>query len=132
MHSPGSWITGIIRPSKSHEGHWKFLLTDLCDDPSIIAGSLLGLLLSWFCYRLYYPPLTHHLAHKPYSPRIPESEDSYGTQASEDRYSPEHEGPEGTLKRPSDGTGQGPIAGIALREANNRSRDSYGDLEAGR
>ena len=99
---------------------------------SIIAGSLLGLAFAWFSYRLYYPPLTHDMAHKPYSPRIPEAEDTYGTQASEDRYSPALEGPEGTLKRPNDGTGQGGMGGIALRDANNRSRDSYGDLESGR
>jgi hypothetical protein len=69
------------------------------------------------------------MAHKPYSPRIPEAEE---TQAIDDRYSPALEGPEGTLKRPSDGTGQGAIGSIALRDASTRSRDSYGDLESGR
>lgn len=36
----------------------------------VLVGSLLGLFLAWFSYRQYYPPLTHPLSHRPYSPRI--------------------------------------------------------------
>ncbi|PWZ02492.1 acid phosphatase/Vanadium-dependent haloperoxidase [Testicularia cyperi] len=37
----------------------------------VIAGGLLGILISYWIYRLYYPPLSHPQCHKPYSPRIP-------------------------------------------------------------
>lgn len=37
----------------------------------VIAGSLLGLIIAYWSYKLYYPPLAHRQSHKPYSPRIP-------------------------------------------------------------
>lgn len=56
----------------------------------VIAGSLLGLVVAYWSYKLYYPPLGHAQSHKPYSPRIPNehlagaSEDAY-TEHSEQR-----------------------------------------------
>ncbi|KZT58537.1 PAP2-domain-containing protein, partial [Calocera cornea HHB12733] len=37
----------------------------------VVVGSAVGWLMSWFVYRLYYPPLTSPHASKPYAPRIP-------------------------------------------------------------
>lgn len=37
----------------------------------VIAGSLLGLLIAYASYRLYYPPLSHPRCHLPYAPRVP-------------------------------------------------------------
>lgn len=108
---------------------------------SVIAGSLLGLFTAHFSYRIYYPPLNHAMAHKPYAPRIPESPDYLGQHDDVDIHdaydqgSPE--GPEGTLKRPANGIGQGP-AGIALQNPNatgiggSRTTHGYMDLESGR
>ncbi|KAL0071474.1 hypothetical protein AAF712_001331 [Marasmius tenuissimus] len=36
----------------------------------VFIGSLLGTVMSYFAYRQYYPPLSHEMSHKPYSPRI--------------------------------------------------------------
>ena len=46
-----------------------FILLDHWHD--ILIGSLLGLLMSFFAYRQYYPSLAAPFSHKPYSPRIP-------------------------------------------------------------
>jgi diacylglycerol diphosphate phosphatase/phosphatidate phosphatase len=43
----------------------------------IVVGSLVGLLLSYFSYRQYFPSLASPLSHRPYSPRI-EREDESG------------------------------------------------------
>ncbi|SPO28975.1 related to DPP1 - diacylglycerol pyrophosphate phosphatase [Ustilago trichophora] len=37
----------------------------------VLAGGLLGLVIAYWSYKLYYPPLGHAQSHKPYSPRIP-------------------------------------------------------------
>lgn len=37
----------------------------------VIAGGLLGLVVAYWSYKLYYPALGHAQSHKPYSPRIP-------------------------------------------------------------
>jgi hypothetical protein len=85
---------------------------------------------AWFSYRLYYPPLTHEQAHKPYAPRIPE--DEY-TDSFDDREGSET-GVEGTIKRPAGGVGQGAI-GAGVRnsgsEGSGSSRDGYRDVELG-
>ena len=36
----------------------------------VVAGSILGLIVSYFCYRQFYPSLGSALAHRPYAPRI--------------------------------------------------------------
>jgi len=110
----------------------------------VIAGSLLGLLTAHFSYRIYYPPLNHLMAHKPYAPRIPEVVDYDSEQHGvdiEDAYddgSPE--GPEGTLKRPDNGSGQGPpgialqgqVQGIGGSGSLRGTNRGYADLESGR
>ena len=37
----------------------------------VIAGSLLGLTIAYWSYKLYYPALSYRESHKPFSPRIP-------------------------------------------------------------
>ncbi|KAG8987421.1 hypothetical protein FRB90_003352 [Tulasnella sp. 427] len=36
----------------------------------VLVGSVVGLAISHYAYRQYFPPLTHPLCHRPYSPRI--------------------------------------------------------------
>lgn len=94
---------------------------------SVIAGSLLGMAIAWFSYRLYYPPLSHPKAHKPYSPRIPDTENT----AIDDDYEHAHsdEGPDGTVKRPAGGVGQAPP--IAMHPAERSNTGSpYRDVES--
>ncbi|GAC99833.1 hypothetical protein PHSY_007436 [Pseudozyma hubeiensis SY62] len=55
----------------------------------VIAGALLGLVVAYWSYKLYYPALGHSQSHKPYSPRIP-AEHLSG--ASEHRYADQEEG----------------------------------------
>lgn len=127
-HTIKAWITVI-----PFTGAALIALTRVTDyrhhATDIIAGSLLGLGLSYFSYRLYYPPLHHPMAHKAYSPRIPAEEEPKDGDVfadHEDHAYAGHEyeeGPEGTLRRPVDGTGQGPP--IPLRTASrNGSRNS--------
>jgi diacylglycerol diphosphate phosphatase/phosphatidate phosphatase len=42
----------------------------------IVVGSAVGLLLSYFSYRQYYPSLGSPLSHRPYAPRIESEEES--------------------------------------------------------
>lgn len=156
-HTIKAWITVI-----PFTGAALIALTRVTDyrhhATDIIAGSLLGLGLSYFSYRLYYPPLHHPMAHKAYSPRIPADEDMKDTLGEDDdveeaypeerraspndarRYNVRHndssdeyaEGPEGTLKRPAGGVGQGPPiplrASSSMRTgspANSRSTGYY-------
>ncbi|KAH6918960.1 phosphatidic acid phosphatase type 2 domain-containing protein 1A [Coprinopsis sp. MPI-PUGE-AT-0042] len=44
----------------------------------VIVGSFLGILMSFFAYRQYYPPLTSEVSHRPYSPRIKDDSDLSG------------------------------------------------------
>lgn len=41
----------------------------------VIAGSIIGIVSAWFAYRQFYPPLSHHQAYKPYSPRVPKDDE---------------------------------------------------------
>lgn len=44
----------------------------------VLVGSLLGLIMSFFAYRQYYPPLSSPRAHRPFSPRIGRERDERG------------------------------------------------------
>jgi len=127
-HTIKAWITLI-----PFTGAALIALTRVTDyrhhATDIIAGSLLGLGLAYFSYRLYYPPLEHPMAHKAYSPRIPaeeEAKESDNVYGDEEAYRGEdyEEGPEGTLRRPVDGTGQGPP--IPLRTASRNGSPNVG------
>ncbi|GJN91328.1 hypothetical protein Rhopal_004349-T1 [Rhodotorula paludigena] len=66
----------------------------------VIAGSILGIVISWMTYHLYYPSLWSPQCHLPYSPRIPPTLPS-------DQLDSE---PEGTARRPrGDGRGHGAV-----------------------
>lgn len=132
-HTIKAWITLI-----PFTGAALIALTRVTDyrhhATDIIAGSLLGLGLAYFSYRLYYPPLHHTMAHKAYSPRIPPDEESkdgpeqvYGDEEDIVGYNGEdcEEGPEGTLRRPANGRGQGPAIPLRTSPSLNRGRDRY-------
>ncbi|SJX64521.1 related to DPP1-diacylglycerol pyrophosphate phosphatase [Sporisorium reilianum f. sp. reilianum] len=69
-HAVSAWLCGIplmaatlIAVSRTMD--YRHHATD------VIAGALLGLVIAYWSYKLYYPALSHRLSHKPYSPRIP-------------------------------------------------------------
>lgn len=89
---------------------------------SIIAGSLLGMIIAHFSYRLYYPSLADTLAHRPYAPRIAEDrEDEIDERDDEafmgEPYTDNRIGPEGTVRRPG-GKGQDSSAALPLHGQN--------------
>jgi len=62
----GASLVAISR-SMDYRHHWQ----------DILVGSIVGLVLSYFSYRQYFPSLASSLSHRPYSPRI-EREDGSG------------------------------------------------------
>ena len=55
-----------ISRSMDYRHHWH----------DILVGSSLGVVVSFFAYRQYYPSLASDLCHRPYSPRIKDPEDA--------------------------------------------------------
>lgn len=60
----GAAMVAISR-SMDYRHHWH----------DIVVGSALGIFMSFFAYRQYYPPLTSEVSHRPYSPRIKDDSD---------------------------------------------------------
>ncbi|EPQ58178.1 PAP2-domain-containing protein [Gloeophyllum trabeum ATCC 11539] len=68
-HAPKAWISlaplagaamVAISRTMDYRHHWQ----------DVLVGSILGLVMSYFSYRQYYPPLSSEFSHRPYSPRI--------------------------------------------------------------
>ncbi|KAH9812694.1 phosphatidic acid phosphatase type 2/haloperoxidase [Melampsora americana] len=55
----GAALISISR-TMDYRHHWQ----------DVFVGGLLGMLVAWFGYRMYYPSLSTEDAHKPYSPRL--------------------------------------------------------------
>lgn len=55
----GAALISISR-TMDYRHHWQ----------DVLVGGLLGMLIAWFGYRMYYPSLSTEEAHKPYSPRL--------------------------------------------------------------
>ncbi|KAH7914956.1 PAP2-domain-containing protein [Hygrophoropsis aurantiaca] len=55
----GATLVAISRTMDSRH-HWQ----------DVIAGSILGLVVSYFAYRQYFPSLASPVSHRPYSPRV--------------------------------------------------------------
>ncbi|KAJ2917230.1 hypothetical protein MD484_g3178, partial [Candolleomyces efflorescens] len=66
----GAALVAISR-SMDYRHHWH----------DILVGSILGVILSFFAYRQYYPSLSSELSHRPYSPRIKSDDDDEPTAA---------------------------------------------------
>ncbi|RXW21001.1 hypothetical protein EST38_g4851 [Candolleomyces aberdarensis] len=66
----GAALVAISR-SMDYRHHWH----------DILVGSILGVILSFFAYRQYYPSLSSEVSHRPYSPRIKSDEDDGPTAA---------------------------------------------------
>ncbi|KAF6764843.1 phosphatidic acid phosphatase type 2/haloperoxidase [Ephemerocybe angulata] len=62
-----------ISRSMDYRHHWH----------DILVGSVLGVVLSFFAYRQYYPSLSSELSHRPYSPRIKDAEEEAALAAGE-------------------------------------------------
>ncbi|KAJ1310298.1 hypothetical protein OPQ81_007038 [Rhizoctonia solani] len=56
----GALLVAISR-TMDYRHHWQ----------DVLVGSIVGLVLSYFSYRQYYPSLASPFSHRPYSPRIP-------------------------------------------------------------
>ena len=56
----------------------------------VLAGSILGLVMSYFAYRQYYPHLASRYSHRPYLPRFKSPQDSMTL--------PLHRNPEGSSR----------------------------------
>lgn len=61
-------IQAVCRDAKPMTDHWH----------DVMAGSILGLIFSYFAYRQYYPSLEDHKAHLPYTTRFEEPVDDMG------------------------------------------------------
>lgn len=68
-YAPKAWISLVplsgaalvaISRTMDYRHHWH----------DVTVGSILGLIVSYFAYRQYYPSLSDELSHRPYSPRI--------------------------------------------------------------
>ncbi|CEL52320.1 Diacylglycerol pyrophosphate phosphatase 1 OS=Saccharomyces cerevisiae (strain ATCC 204508 / S288c) GN=DPP1 PE=1 SV=1 [Rhizoctonia solani AG-1 IB] len=59
----GALLVAISR-TMDYRHHWQ----------DVLIGSIVGLVLSYFSYRQYYPSLASPFSHRPYSPRIPRYE----------------------------------------------------------
>ncbi|CAE6425977.1 unnamed protein product [Rhizoctonia solani] len=59
----GALLVAISR-TMDYRHHWQ----------DVFIGSIVGLVLSYFSYRQYYPSLASPFSHRPYSPRIPRYE----------------------------------------------------------
>ncbi|KAI0046682.1 PAP2-domain-containing protein [Auriscalpium vulgare] len=55
----GAALVAISR-TEDYRHHWQ----------DVFVGSLLGIVVAYFSYRQYYPPLSSELSHRPYAPRI--------------------------------------------------------------
>jgi diacylglycerol diphosphate phosphatase / phosphatidate phosphatase len=130
------------------------LQTDHWQD--VLVGSALGLVMSYFCYRQYFPKLTSRLSHRPYAPRhtldnpLQEIEHEDETRrhlrsrsdASPDNHNPHRETADGRGSEPyrdgSDGSddelhGMVPRTGAQdLTETWQDGRGKISDVEAGR
>ncbi|KAG8722401.1 hypothetical protein FRC08_002882 [Ceratobasidium sp. 394] len=71
----GALLVAISR-TMDYRHHWH----------DVLIGSLVGLALSYFSYRQYYPSLASPFSHRPYSPRIPRyQQDQAGIPSSDDK-----------------------------------------------
>ncbi|KAH7924588.1 PAP2-domain-containing protein [Leucogyrophana mollusca] len=60
----GATLVAISR-TMDYRHHWQ----------DVIGGSILGLVVSFFAYRQYFPSLASPMSHRPYSPRVPRDEE---------------------------------------------------------
>ncbi|KAL8293650.1 hypothetical protein RQP46_000351 [Phenoliferia psychrophenolica] len=72
----------------------------------VLIGGILGLLIAYFTYSLYYPPLGSHKAHLPYSPRIARQAPN-SAELPMNHHSSDADVPAGTVPRPVGGHGVG-------------------------
>jgi hypothetical protein len=77
LQSRAPWITAVSpadsSPTSSILSFFSCLIIrDHWQD--VLAGSILGTVISYFAYRQYYPSLASEVSHRPYAPRIPREE----------------------------------------------------------
>ncbi|KZT26258.1 PAP2-domain-containing protein [Neolentinus lepideus HHB14362 ss-1] len=60
----GATMVAISR-TMDYRHHWQ----------DVLVGAILGLTMSYFSYRQYYPPLSSQFSHRPYSPRVQQDTD---------------------------------------------------------
>jgi diacylglycerol diphosphate phosphatase/phosphatidate phosphatase len=91
----------------------------------VLAGSILGTVISYFAYRQYYPSLASEISHRPYAPRIPREELPRQTRlrhASGERSSRQKD-----RDHAEDIIESGPLEGTVIRGGPNTLREVWSD-----
>ncbi|KAJ7046639.1 PAP2-domain-containing protein [Mycena alexandri] len=107
----GASLVAISR-TMDNRHHWQ----------DVLAGSILGTVVSYFSYRQYYPPLTSEVSHLPYAPRV----------AREDLNLPSHHRRTSSSYRddhanPDEVIDSGPLEGTVARGAPSSLREVWRD-----
>ncbi|KAJ7083837.1 PAP2-domain-containing protein [Mycena crocata] len=105
----GAALVAISR-TMDNRHHWQ----------DVLVGSTLGTVVSYFCYRQYYPSLASEVSHRPYSPRIAR-EDHLPT------YQRRSSSRQDNHPTTNDIVGSGPMEGTVLREGPGSLREVWRD-----
>ncbi|KAJ7694227.1 phosphatidic acid phosphatase type 2/haloperoxidase [Mycena rosella] len=87
----------------------------------VLVGSLLGTVVSYFCYRQYYPSLASEVSHRPYSPRIARDDIPTHTRRTSSRQA------YGGHPTADDIITGGPLEGTVLRQGPGSLREVWRD-----
>ncbi|KAK7014982.1 lipid transport protein [Favolaschia claudopus] len=111
----GAALVAISR-TMDNRHHWQ----------DVLVGSILGTVVSFFCYRQYYPSLMSEVSHRPYSPRIARADDHVGHH----RHSVTRTGYRDDHPTNEDIVDSGPLEGTVLRDGPGPLREVWRDHES--